>query len=142
MSSRASARNSGVKSMRSSIVTHCRSYGAGFVGTGCVGDACSPSAKGAFAAGEVVRRRGDGQVNVAPFVVPTHHGPDVGGAEAGGCFRCPGVVAELARLRNRMEGLPQGAGMRIEAAYIPDDDDMAAHDRRRRIAILAIDRPA
>ena len=38
----ASARSSGVKSIRSSIVTPCRSNAGGFVGNGCVGDAFSP----------------------------------------------------------------------------------------------------
>ena len=40
--SRASARSSGVKSIRSSSVMPCRSNGAGFVGNGCVGASRSP----------------------------------------------------------------------------------------------------
>src|SRR5262249_34883767 len=38
----ASARSSGVKSIRSSTDTPCRSNGAGRVGKGCVGDVRSP----------------------------------------------------------------------------------------------------
>src|SRR2546425_6395305 len=38
----ASARSSGVKSMRSSIETPCRSYAGGRVGNGCVGEYHSP----------------------------------------------------------------------------------------------------
>jgi len=41
-SSRAFARNSGVKSIRSSSVSPLRENGAGLVGKGCVGAACSP----------------------------------------------------------------------------------------------------
>ena len=41
-SSRACARSSGVKSMRSSSVSPLRENGAGLVGNGCVGAACSP----------------------------------------------------------------------------------------------------
>src|SRR5258706_8671084 len=41
-SSRASARNSGVKSIRSSVDTPVRSYGRGLVGKGCVGAYHSP----------------------------------------------------------------------------------------------------
>ena len=40
--SSASARNSGVKSMRSSSVIPCREKGAGRVGKGCVGHGTSP----------------------------------------------------------------------------------------------------
>ena len=40
--SSAAARSSGVKSIRSSTVTPCRSNGGGLVGNGCVGDVCSP----------------------------------------------------------------------------------------------------
>ena len=41
--STASARNAGVKSIRSSTATPWRSYGGGFVGNGCVGEVHSPS---------------------------------------------------------------------------------------------------
>src|SRR5215468_12087624 len=40
----ASARSSGVKSIRSSIEVPCRSYPGGLVGTGCVGEYHSPGA--------------------------------------------------------------------------------------------------
>ena len=40
--SMASCRNSGVKSIRSSMVTPCSSNGGGLVGKGCVGESCSP----------------------------------------------------------------------------------------------------
>ena len=40
--SSAAARSAGVKSMRSSTVTPCRSNAGGFVGNGCVADVCSP----------------------------------------------------------------------------------------------------
>ena len=40
--SNASARSSGVKSIRSSAVIPCRSNGAGFVGNGWVGESRSP----------------------------------------------------------------------------------------------------
>ena len=42
MASTASARSAGVKSTRSSTVTPWYSKGAGLVGNGCVGEACSP----------------------------------------------------------------------------------------------------
>src|SRR5436309_10382229 len=74
---------------------------------------------GAMAAVEIGRRIFHWQVREARFFVSRDLRPDTGIAVDRPRFVLPGVVAELARTRNRVEGPQDLARLHIEAAHQP-----------------------
>ena len=100
---------------------------------------------GTMTAVEIVRRRAERQIHVAELLVGRHVGPHVGAAGVGPRIVAPRLVAELALLRNRVNGPQLLAGAHVEAADVAarpflvrravvnaraDDDHVLADDRR------------
>ena len=103
------------------------------------------------AAVEVVRRRADGQVDIAELRVGSHRRPHVRSADALGGAVLPGRVAELPRSRHGVEGPQELSGSGVVAADIArrplgprrpvhdrraDDQHVADHCRRRGVSVL------
>src|SRR5258708_12888017 len=100
----------------------------------------------------IVGRRADRQVNVTQLFVGAHRRPDIGIPRLLPGFLLPGLDAELAFLRNGVEGPEQTAGDDIETSDIAGrrrpvappvhhgraDHDDAAQDHARRTHGLAI----
>ncbi len=101
---------------------------------------------GTMSAVIVVGRRAERQIDVAELIVNGEHRPDVGRAGVVGGAVVPGVVPELARLRDGVERPELLAGARIEAEDVaarlllherdvvnvrPGDDDVLDDHRRR-----------
>ena len=99
-----------------------------------------------MAAVPVVGGRAERQIDVAELLVGRHVGPHVGAAGVGPRVVSPGVVAELALLRNRMQRPQLLAGADVEAVDVAtrpflvgravvnaraDHHDVADDDRRR-----------
>src|SRR5271168_2130857 len=66
----------------------------------------------------IVRRRSERQVHVAEFVVGAQHRPEVCGTSRLRGSVLPGVVTEVALVRDRVEGPKQFAGSDIKAAHV------------------------
>ena len=80
-----------------------------------------------MAAVEVVGRRADRQVDVAELLVGAHRRPDVGVAGFLPGILLPGLVAELARLRDGVEGPEQAAGATSKPRTSPGGDGRCPH---------------
>ena len=105
----------------------------------------------------IVARRADRHVEQAARLVEAHRRPDVGVAGELPRAAVPGVVAELAALRDGVELPHQLSGARVERAHVAgrivlvgeaiadavaDDDQVLVDDRRRRVGVvLLVDRP-
>ena len=105
----------------------------------------------------VVAWRPDGEVDEPAFGVEGHRRPDVGVAYPVPGAVLPGVVSELAGLRDQVEGPDQLAGRRAERLHVarrvalvdeavpdavPHDHQVLEDDRRRRLRVVeAVDGP-
>ena len=104
---------------------------------------------------KVVARRAKRHVDEAAIGVERHRRPGVGVAGEAPRISLPGVVAELARLRDGVKRPHLAAGARVERADIAgrivaidqaiavaEDDEILVHHRRRRVGVVQlVDRP-
>ena len=103
----------------------------------------------------VVRRRAEGQVDVAELLVGAHHGPDVRVAHLPPGLVLPGLDVGLALARHGVERPLQPAAADVETAHVPGrvvvavreiedraaDHDRVGHDGHRRRPVHVSVRP-
>ena len=95
----------------------------------------------AVAAVEVGGGRAGGDENEAPLVVHRHARPVVGGADAEPGVGRPGVVAELAGMRDGVEDPPHLAGAHVEGADVPGGGGARLGVPRRQDQQVPVDDP-